>query len=195
MDHYNAKPTFMKQAILFLSVFLSAGVTSAQKNTLYADAGICLAYLDPGSSLTYNYNFNKHIALGAGVQEYTFHTTLTNIHQLTSAAFAEFRFTMRQRKKGRYFLFLNLGEDFYQQNNSRYHDGYTSYNVPGNNGFYTGLGYGYMRYSTKRLGGPYITLKLIQNYYISDTYNELTYEQGTRSLSDGTLVISFGFRF
>jgi len=179
---------------LFLGLFGSL-VASAQKNSLYADAGICLAYLDPGSSITYNYNASRHIGLGAGVQEYNFHVSATNIRQLTSAIYGELRLNMRQRKKGRYFLFLDFGEDFYTHNTSYYRDGDLRYTVPGNDGVYGGLGFGYMRYTTERHGGPYASLKLITNWCKTDEYNTATNEQRTEEWSDGTLVLSVGFKF
>jgi len=185
----------MKQIIYIFLVLIAPLVASAQGYNLYADAGICLSYLDPGSSVTYNYNFNKHLSLGAGVQEYTFHTTLTNVHQLTPAIFGEFRYNMKQRIKGRYFSFLDLGMNFYKSNTSDYHSGDYIYTVPGNNGFYAGLGYGYMHYTTKRKGGPYLTLKMITNWYKSDRYDLYSGVRDTGHSSDGTLVVSAGFKF
>lgn len=185
----------MKQVIYIFLVLIAPLVASAQGFNLYADAGICLSYLDPGSSVTYNYNFNKHLSLGAGVQEYTFHTTLTNVHQLTSAVFGEFRCNMKQRKKGQYFSFLDLGINCYRNNNSEYHNGDYIYTVPGNNGFYAGLGYGYMHYTTKQKGGPYVSLKMITNWYKSDRYDLYSGVRDTGHSSDGTLVVSAGFKF
>jgi len=185
----------MKYAYAVLLLLSVPVLTSAQKSSFYADAGICLAYLDPGTSATYNYNCNKHIALGAGLQEYSFHTTLTNAHQLTSAVFGEMRYNMRRRKKGQYFSMLDMGIDFYRHNDSYYRDGEKTYTVPGNNGFYTGLAFGYVHYTTRRHGGPYCSLKMISNWYRSNSYDAATNEYGHGGSSDGTLVVSVGFRF
>jgi hypothetical protein len=185
----------MKYTLLVLLGLINSIASPAQKNNLYADAGICLAYLDPGASVTYNYNFNKHISIGAGLQEYTFHTTVTNLHQLTPAVFGEFRYNMRQRKKGRYFLFFDLGIDLYNQNNSYYRDGDFTYTVPNNNGVYAGSGIGYMHYTTRRHGGPYVSLKMVSNWYTSERYNQLTNEQQAGGSGDGTFVVSVGFKF
>lgn len=62
----------MKNALTALLVLVAPLSLSAQKHFVYTDAGLSLAYFDPGFSATYNYNLAKHIGLGAGVQGYVF---------------------------------------------------------------------------------------------------------------------------
>lgn len=171
-------------------------LSSAQKNHIYADAGLSLAYGDPGFSATYNFNAVKWLGLGAGVQGYVFHPATTNERQFTPAVFGDIRFRIRSKKISQYFLLTDFGINFYQHNNA-----YTSaggnyfYSVPKDNGTYFGLGVGYFLRLTPRGWGPYVTIKAINNFYKKNELNVITNEQRTLNATGGTLVVSLGFRF
>jgi hypothetical protein len=195
----------MKYTLVLLLVLVSSMMASAQKNDtaaaymprsfVYADAGLCLAYINPGFSVTCDYNLGKKMAVGVGVQEYVFHAAVTNEHQVTPAVFGEVRFTKHPFKKYHFFEFLDLGMDVYTHNNYYTRDGNSIYNVPKDNGVYAGLGLGFMRCMTKHYGGLYGSLKFISNWYKDEQYNLVTMQQHAGSAGDGTFVVSAGFKF
>ena len=185
----------MKYVLLALVSLIHSYGASAQKDNLYADAGLSLAYNDPGFSLTYNHNFIKYIGVGAGIQGYAFHPAATNIRQFTPAVFADLRFRLRPEKISQYFAFLDVGYNFYQHNNDSVQEGNFIYSVPQDNGIYGGIGIGYFLRLTHRGWGPYVTVKFISNHCRVNQINIATNEQGTSTQTRSTLVISLGFRF
>jgi hypothetical protein len=168
---------------------------SAQKQYLYTDGAISLAYFDPGFSATYNYNPVKHLGLGLGVQGYVFHPAITNPRQFTPAVFADVRFRIRPERISQYFALLDVGMDFYKHNNDQDIKSNHVYTVPNDNGVYVGLGIGYFLRLTHRGWGPYTTVKLINNLYKQNDYNMVTNEQKSWTSGGGTIVLSLGFRF
>jgi hypothetical protein len=181
-------------ALLVVSGSISA---SAQKHTLYADAGVSFSSgAKPGFSLTYNYKFAKHFGVGIGVQGYDFAPTTLEFHQFIPAVFVDLRLLIRPVKENQFFSFLDLGIDFYDPSGK--------YNTSGNpviaytpqkNGFYSGLGAGYFRRMTKRGCGPYASLKTILNWNTMKGYDYSKGKNITTSSADGTFVFSLGFRF
>lgn len=168
---------------------------AAQKQYIYTDAAISLAYFDPGFSATYNYNPIKYIGMGVGVQGYVFHTATTSPRLFTPAAFADIRFRIRPEKISQYFVLLDIGMDFYKHSNdSEIAGNYIDY-VPKNNGVYVGLGIGYFLRLTYGGWGVYTTAKLINNIYKRNEYDITTKEPSSINAAGGTLVLSLGFRF
>lgn len=184
----------MKHALVAL-LLLSPLITSAQKQNLYTDAGLSLAYMSPGLSATYDYNVSKHIGLGAGLQGYGFYSTFSTAKQFTPALFADFRFRIRPGHVSEYFILADLGMDFYKHNDDYRRSGENVYTVVKDNGVYFGLGLGYFHRTTARGWGWYTTLKLINNFYKVDELNTNTGAQRSLTLIEGTAVISAGFRF
>lgn len=168
---------------------------SAQKHHIYTDAAISLAYFDPGFSATYNYHPVKHLGLGIGTQAYVFHPAITNHRHFTPAAFADIRLRIRPEKISQYFLFLDLGMNFYKHNNNIHVEGNYIYSVPNDNGVYLGFGLGYFLRLTHRGWGAYATAKAINNIYKRNQYNMVTNEQSSINPAGGTIILSLGFRF
>ena len=185
----------MRLISIVLFLLGSPLLASAQKQYLYTDGAISLAYFDPGFSATYNYNLVKHVGVGSGVQAYVFHTAITNHRQFTPAVFADFRFRIRPEKISQYFVLLDVGMNFYKHNNDTFRSGNRFYSVPKDNGVYVGLGLGYFLRLTHKGWGPYTTVKLINNLYKENEYNIITNEQKGITRGRGTLVLSLGFRF
>lgn len=184
----------MKHAFIALLMALGDSA-SAQKQYLYTDGGLSLAYFDPGFSATYNYNILRHLGIGAGAQAYVFHPATTLPRHFTPALFADLRLRIRPEKISQYFVLADLGMDFYQHNNDVVRDRNFSYSVPKKNGFYFGLGIGYFLRLTYRGWGPYASVKLINNIYNKDEVNLSTGEPKTISSAGSTTVLSLGFRF
>ena len=178
--------------LLFLASFLRV---SAQKNYLYTDGAISLAYFDPGFSATYNYDPIKYIGVGIGVQGYVFHPATTNPRLFTPAAYADIRFKIRPEKISQYFVFMDIGMDFYKHNNDSAIIGNYIYSVPNDNGVYVGFGLGYFLRLTYRGWGVYTTAKLINNIYKRNEYNITTNERSSINPAGGTVILSLGFRF
>src|SRR6476646_2777398 len=107
----------MRYISTLLLLIGSALCAQAQKQNIYTDGAISLAYFDPGFSATYNYNPVKHLGIGLGAQAYVFHTAITNPRQFTPALFADMRFRIRPKHISQYFVLLDLGMDFYKHNN------------------------------------------------------------------------------
>jgi hypothetical protein len=125
---------------------------------------------------------------------YDFHATRTNF-QPVPALFWDLRFNICSGKKSQYFLFLDAGLNIYKRTNEQWIDGNNYYAVKEDNGSYTGLGIGYFRPQTTRGWGHYVSLKLISNTYRANAYNNATGEKSVGNWSDGTIVVSFGFKF
>ncbi len=185
----------MKYIISVLLAICCCLHTSAQKHNVFADGALSLAYLDPGFSATYNYNFIKYIGVGVGGQGYVFHPAKTSFREFTPAVFADFRFRIRPEKISQYYVLTDVGVDFYKHSNETYQEGYYEYSVPKDNGIYLGLGIGYFLRLTHSGWGPYCTIKLINNIYELDQYNLRTREQKSKNVAGGTVIISLGFRF
>jgi len=185
----------MKRISIILLFLASCLRVSAQKNYVYTDAAISLAYYDPGFSATYNYNPIKYIGMGIGVQGYVFHPATTSPHLFTPAAYADVRFRIRPEKISQYFVFLDVGMDFYKHNNdSAIAGNYIDY-VPNNNGVYVGMGIGYFLRLTYRGWGVYTTAKLINNIYRRNEYDMANKEPSSINAAGGTVILSLWFRF
>ncbi len=189
------KTALTRYILVALLVLFHCTDASAQKHVLYADVGVSLSRFSPGLSATYNYKFARFMGIGIGVQGYPFYPTMTSPHQFVPAIFGDLRFTIRPRKMGQLFAFLDIGIDFYKHSDNYSRDGNIAYTVDKDNGTYTGLGCGYFRRLTKRGGGPYGSLKIISNGYKANAYNVVSHEQRTESWSRGSAAVSVGFRF
>lgn len=185
----------MKRLIVGLFAALSTLAASAQKHNLFADGGICFSRINPGLSATYNYKPLKFLGVGAGIQAYDFFPTITNGHQYIPALFADLRLTVFPGKKNQVFFFYNLGIDFYKHTNTFYADETVIYNVPRDNGTYTGVGIGYFHRTTPRGGGFYISVKTVSNGYMTNAYDLVAKEQYEEKWSRGSLVLAGGFKF
>jgi hypothetical protein len=185
---------FMRYTLIALAIVLNSVNASAQKDIFWADGGMSLARFLPGASMTYNYNVFRFLGLGAGVQLYDFHATMTNF-QPVPALFWDLRFNIRSRKKNQYFLFMDAGLDIYRHNTEYWKDGNSVYAVRNDNGSYSGLGIGYFRPKTERGWGHYVSLKMISNHYSTNAYNFVTGEKSVSGWSGATLVVSFGYKF
>ncbi|HEY1032856.1 MAG TPA: hypothetical protein VGD89_13860 [Flavipsychrobacter sp.] len=185
----------MKRFVIVLACLFHGFCVSAQKHHTYIDAGLSLAYFDPGFSVTYNYHPAKHLGVGIGTQGYVFHPASTNPRHFTPALFADVRLRIRPEKISQYFLFLDAGMNFYQHNNDSAYSGTYILTVPNDNGVYVGLGLGYFLRLTHRGWGAYASAKLINNIYKRNEYNTLTNEQNSINPAAGTLILSLGFRF
>ena len=183
-----------KYILALLIALLAPFVSPAQKNNAYVDGGMSLASLLPGASATYNYNVAKFLGLGAGLQAYDFHATMTNF-QYVPGIFWDIRFNIRRQKDNQFFAFIDLGANLYKRNGDRWRQDSTVYYVLKDNGSYTGLGIAYFR-RTKDIGqGHYFSLKLISNGYTARGFDITSSESKDKRWSDATLVVSFGFRF
>jgi hypothetical protein len=181
--------------ILIVLLLLTAPVASpAQQNVLYADAGISFAKITPGFSATFNYRALSWLGLGAGAQLYNFHATPINL-QYVPTLYGDIHFNIFPKKKNQLLAFLDIGADIYQSNHSYWRRDIIEYTVPKDNGVYWGMGLGYFHRITKRGWGLYATAKLINNIYKANTYNLVTAARGTEGMSEGTAVLSVGWRF
>jgi hypothetical protein len=166
--------------------------TIASKHNLFVDLGVPF----PLFSATYNYKMVKWLGVGGGAQGYKIYRPGTNSKRTTLALFADIRFNMRPEKNNQFFSFLDLGINLYKQDPKYFRDSTTVYNIPHNNGFYSGLGFGYFRRMTERGGGPYASLKLMGNWYTIYGYNIVSEDQNTGlSSMNGAFAFSLGFKF
>ncbi len=185
----------MKYILIALLVIFNAGTAVAQKHNLFADLGTSFDGPGPGGSLTYNYKLLKRFGLGIGVQGYSFSPSVNNADEFTPAMFGDIRLNSAQRKKHFFFYFLDLGINFYAHKDVYKRSNNIIYNVPNDNGFYTGLGIGYFRRVTKGGWGPYASLKIISNSYKVNEFNLVSREQHYAVWDDATLALSVGFKF
>jgi hypothetical protein len=185
----------MKYALIVLLVVSTSGTTLAQKHNLFADVGTAFNGLSPGFSVTYSYKLFKRFGAGVGVQGYTMSPTFTNIREFTPSVFADIRFYFRPEKKNQFFSLVDLGINFYEHNKNYYRKGNILYNTHGDNGFYAGLGFGYLRAITKRGSGPYTSLKILINGYKVDAYDLVSQEQRGSAFIGGNIAFSLGFKF
>lgn len=164
---------------------------SAQQHSLYADLGIPF-----GLSATYNYRLTKNIGAGGGLQAQSFYTPFANNARVIPAVFADLHVTAWATKKNSFLTFFSLGMNIHKQDQGYRRDAYSVYNIPHNNGVYTGLGLGYFRRITKRRGGAYIALKLVLNWYNMKEYS-IVADDRDRSLiaASGTPLLAIGFKF
>jgi hypothetical protein len=184
----------MKYILIALVIMLNPIVTSAQKHHLYTDIGLSLSQITPGFSATYNYRPVKWVGVGAGTQLFGFFPTLTNPHQYVPAIYGDLRFNIRPQKKNQFFVFVDMGINFYRHTNNYYQEDSVRYVVTKNNGTYTSFGIGYMSRLTER-SGFYGSIKTLANGYTTEALDLVTKQQYTDSWSRGTLVLSFGFKF
>ncbi len=163
----------------------------AQQHSVYADIGIPL-----GFSATYNYKLTKNLGAGGGLQAQSFYLPFSNNARLIPAIFADVHLTAWATKKNRFISFINLGVNLHKQDQSYQRDSTSVYNIPHNNGFYTGLGLGYFHRITKRGGGAYIVLKLVLNWHNLKEYS-IVADSKDRSLivASGTPLLAIGFKF
>lgn len=182
------KHTLLALFILFSSVFAQA---QEQKHRVYADVGYV-----PGFSVTYNYQLSKRIAMGAGVQSYKLYSGLDKEAKYKPCVYADMRLVMRPEKKSQFLLFFDVGINIYKQDKTFMRDDVSVYNIPRNNGFYTGLGFGYLRRINKQGNALYITLKPMMNWHAIQRYYITTDEQnGPMIALNGQFPLSIGFKF
>lgn len=184
----------MKYLLIALLIIARPLHAPAQKNDLYADAGLSFARFIPGGSITYNHNLFPFMGLGLGFQGYDFHYTMVNF-QFVPALYADLRFKIRPQKISQFIVFLDVGVNMYAHNTRTWRQGDVVYAVRNDNGIYTGPGIGYFLNLTPEGGGIYTTLKLLSNSYKTDAYNTVTKEKTIESWGDATLVYSIGFKF
>jgi hypothetical protein len=165
----------------------------AQKSSVYADGGICLAYFYPGYSITYNYTILKHLGIGMGIQGYTFHTTIPNEFQFTPALYTQLRYKHFHKKRESYF-FIDFGANYYAHSNKYWNDATNDYSISENNGTYIGLGCGRNLKPTLQGWQPYWVVKIISNFYRVNDYNITTAQQSIVGRGDATLVVSVGLK-
>ncbi len=165
-----------------------------QEHNVYAD--VAIPWGTYGFSVAYNYRFAKWFGIGAGVEGYNFYPTITNATTFVPAVAADMRFYIRSLKKNQFFSFIDLGKDFYTHTNLYLRSGNMIYHVPNNNGFYSGFGLGYFRRVTPSGWGPYISLKMMMNWYNASTYDfvDKQYYSGGGHV-EGIGAISLGFKF
>ncbi|RYD54988.1 MAG: hypothetical protein EOP56_17330 [Sphingobacteriales bacterium] len=179
----------MKYALTTLALFIA--MSSAAQHNIYTDVGHT-----PGFSLTYDYKLTKRLSVGGGVQGYKFFRTDDGIRRFTPAIFADIRLHMRPEKNNQFFSFLDLGMNVYKQNKEyvRMINGVS--HIPHDNGFYSGLGFAYLRRMTGRGGGPYASLKLFFNWHTIWRYSIVSEANEIGLLSaNGTTALSVGFKF
>ena len=184
----------MKNRLIALLIMLAPLGAFAQRNVVFADAGVSLARNSLGGSVTYNYTLARYVAVGAGVQDCDFRATRTTF-QYIPAIYGEVRFSMRARKNGQLFSFLDAGVDLYKHKDWYWGENGSVYDVQKDNGLYTALGIGYFRRITGRGWGPYTSLKLLQDFYKADKYDLVTGDHHTATWGGGTMVFSLGFKF
>lgn len=181
----------MKYVFIALIVLLNPIGASAQKHSVFADVGYT-----PGFSVTYNYKLAKRLGAGVGLQGYRMHQTWEDTRNFTPALYGNIRLNMRPEKNNQFFLLLDLGMNLYKQDKTYYRDSISVFNIPRNNGIYSGLSFGYLRRMTKNGGGPYVSLKPIANWHTIRRYYLTTEERDGPWLAvSAVLVISLGFKF
>lgn len=181
----------MKQTLVVSFILFYSIVSSAQKHNIWADIGYV-----PGASVTYNYKFAKRFAAGAGLQGYTYYRTDVDGRKFTPALFADLRLNLAPGRKNQFFSLLDLGMNIYKQDKTYFRDTTSVYNIPHNNGFYSGLGIGYFRRITKRNSGIYASFKLMLNWHTLTRYSIISEEEDIELLSaNGAAVFSIGFKF
>jgi hypothetical protein len=183
----------MKHILLALSLLCAFTKAFAQKNHLFTDIGT-----PPGLSASYNYKLTRHFGAGIGLQVNNTFPTIISGRQFSPAAFVDLRVYLRPKKVSQFFAFLNPGIDFYhQKNHYKFADDNNSLDyIPGDAGFFLSLGLGYFRPITKHGAGPYVSLKMISNWYGAKRYI-LRPSTGFEKmpLIDGNAVFSLGFKF
>ena len=164
---------------------------SAQQHSIYADIGFPV-----GFSATYNYQLTKNLGAGAGIQGQRFYLPYSNNSSFIPAIYADLHVTAWATRKNRFITYLNLGMNIHKQDQSYHRDSTTVFNIPHNNGFYTGFGLGYFRRITKRGGGAYIALKLVLNWHNLKEYS-IVADSEDRSIiaASGTPLLAIGFKF
>lgn len=181
----------MKNIPILLIFVFSSALASAQTHNIYADVGV-----PPGVSVTYNYRLAKHFSVGAGVQGYKFPLPLESGSRFTPALYADIRINIMPSKKNQLFNFWDFGMNVYKQNISYYRDNTHVGLIPHNNGFYFGLGLGYFRRMTVRGGGPYLSVKVLSNWFNVRGYSIVSKEEDISLLSaDIRLALCLGFKF
>lgn len=176
---------------LTLLFILSLQPVFAQKHSIYADAGY-----RPSISATYNYKLTQHLGVGIGIQAYSFTPTPNLSSIFMPSIFANLRVKMLTTKKNQLFTFLDFGINFYKQDKSYRRDSTTISHYPHNNGFNWGIGLGYFRLMTKRGGGPYLSLKLISNWYTLRGYSIVSERDEIGLLNiEARPIIALGFKF
>lgn len=176
--------------IILLSVFI-IHTSYAQKHTIYADVGYV-----PGISATYNYNLTKHFSGGIGLQGYKFAPSQNLESIFMPSIYADMRIKIRPSKKNQFFSFFDFGINFYQQDKSYRRDSTTISHYPHNNGFSFAMGLGYFRRMTKRGGGPYLSLKLLSNWYTIRGYSVVSEREEIGLLNiNARPVVAIGFKF
>lgn len=181
----------MRNIPIVLILLLSSTIVIAQKHSIYADVG----YI-PGISATYNYKVAKHFSAGAGVQGYMFPMPDDFENGFMPAVFADIRVNIMPAKKSQLFVFWDFGINLYNKEESYSRDSTNVFRSSNNNGFLVAMGFGYFRKMTKRGGGPYISLKLLSNWYMVWGYSILS-EENYRSFASADIrpAICLGFKF
>lgn len=182
----------MKCYIVAILMIGSISAT-AQRHHLFADVGLALDGDHGGLSLTYNYKLKKRLGIGGGFQGYNYTATDAAQERFVSTIFEDTRLYF-PKKKHISSLFLDLGINLYNAPDP-YIANHKIIETPHKNGFYTGLGYAYLRSITKRGNGPYASLKIISNTYKSSWHELASTVRHDGIISVGTLAISIGYKF
>lgn len=181
----------MKITVVLIATLFISATCLAQKNNTFADIGSTGSITNPGFSVTFNKKLVKYFGVGLGVQGYNYvssDSNFKNTHQFIPAVYADLRGYLPV-KKSLFFALVDLGMNIYKHtdalNPSQNH----------NNGFYTGLGFGYSYTVTKRGCGPYISIKMISDSYKSKQYNPSNQQDYQQTNVDGNMAISLGYKF
>ncbi|MBS1773791.1 MAG: hypothetical protein JST82_13105 [Bacteroidetes bacterium] len=181
----------MKCLFVALLIIFGPIVISAQEHRAYADVGYV-----PGFSATYNYSLAKYVGLGVGVQGYRLSPGMSSFSRLVPAIFADIRFNIRPEKKGQAFAFMDFGMNFYKHSNKFYYTKSGILRDKNDNSFYAGFGLGYLRSITERGGGPYLSVKIVTDWFSTDVLNPVTLlPESALYHIYGDLVFSLGFKF
>lgn len=160
------------------------------KHSVFTDAGISFSTSLPGISATYNYRLSRRLGVGIGAQAYYLneHGVGSNMeNRLTPAIYTDVRGYYGQ-KKSMFLLFADVGMNLYKYRG-------TAGNIRrNNNSLYTGLGMGYHYRTSERGAGPYVSLKLVYDAYISHEHYSIGPESKIMNI-DATMVASAGFKF
>jgi hypothetical protein len=163
---------------------------SLSKHAVFTDAGISFSTSLPGISATYNYKLSPRLGVGVGAQAYylTERSIGSNIgNRLTPAIYADVR-GYYGRKKSIFLLFADVGMNLYKYRS-------TSGNIRrNNNSLYTGLGMAYHYRTSQRGAGPYVSLKMVYDAYITHEHYSVGPESKVMNI-DATMVASAGFKF
>ena len=191
----------MKYIIITILVIFCPLAIFAQQDTgrkmlawthhLYADVGTNSAF-----SLTYNYNAGRHWGWGGGVQGSSWNPRYTEDNRYMPGIFGDMHFCIRTKRNNQFFSFLDAGIDLYKREKRYYRDSVVLYDLSYTDGFYSAIGFGYLRRMTKRGGGVYVSVRFTFDFCRARVYSFISDDKNTTAvLGDATGVLSIGYKF